>query len=776
MRLNSDIKDMKRTIHLMLIQMMLASCISEQSLTPERQENITEESFPITVEVEAPTSIGCTRSSYSDEQLNKIYDINIFIYHNGNLLEEYCRYFTDISAITLTLPYKKDGFNIYMVGNVNRMEPPSKEADIEKFCCIADDYENFRNNGFPVAGSFLGHMKGSLANFKVKRLVGQYSIQMKTTANDAIYTIKDVRLYNCAKDIYPFCATARATVMASEGDRLTDEDILALNAGKTVHLYFIENMQGVLLPDNKNKKKKIPSSIELIESGLADRCTYIEITADISTPAASYRDGKYRFYLGQNETTDFNIKRNTLYNVTLDFTQNMVNEEEWRIEVNSPEVVDIKMDKDEAMVIKGAEDMIYIQAFSQTTGNLLDFNIDILSSNNYINVDKIRTDYLGESQYGEALGLRFTSNVDICGLYPLYSEPTYKTETVHIYSKETYNGTPLYSKEIKVKVYDRLFPLLIKLEKFEGTASNPYEIVLRGQNPMRLGLSVSGKYVAGGVAMNLSEYRKYDYIYNGERISRAVDMNGSTFDNLRNVTTDNLSRIDLVVKGIAEETGKVIAYPRLTASASIFMGSDTEAYYGPGSSLRPGNMPNLPADGRFVMTYIDDSGARCTIDSKYDGVMRTDLFKWTYTHVTNNSSTMYFGTEATGIGVSKSGFIPNVSHEDCPFYFVNGGLEAYYVDPVLRGNLVVYPKENNSHIDVRFWGPGRDLFKETEGVEEYQLHRMYYQVTRWKNLIGKIKTRQDAKYYNCKLYMTINGASSWVGGDTSKNGYFTEEY
>ena len=76
-----------------------------------------------------------------------------------------------------------------------------------------------------------------------------------------------------------------------------------------------------------------------------------------------------------------------------------------------------------------------------------------------------------------------------------------------------------------------------------------------------------------------------------------------------------------------------------------------------------------------------------------------------------------------------------------------------------------------------FYGPGRDLFFENkEGRAIDNSHKMAYWITTWKNLLNNVKSRQESQYYSGKLYMTINGASSWMGADTSEKGYFTEEY
>ena len=371
------------------------------------------------VYVEVPPGNSGSKSSYSDDDMSRLTDLNFYMYHNGKLLRDYSGYVEDISALMLAFPIGKDGFNIYMFGNVGCCEAPEYEADISDMQYVVGGYEEFRTKGVPVAGVFKDFRRGTLADFPLKRLVGQFDIRMRQSAVMADYCIKDVRVMNCALDVYPFSCDHKARLFSrscqyaekSLGDMLTNEDIERLNQGYGVSLYFVENLQGELLPGNTDRKAKIPSSLP---SEVAECCTYIEITADVTTQIAKYTDARYRFYPGENETSDFSIRRNTLYEVELDFTQNMVFNQEWRIEASDPEVVDLWLNKESAMVIKGAEDMILVRALDNA-GKLLDLDVGVRTSSGYINVAKetVTSDGL------DYLGLRITSNVGLAGLYIL---------------------------------------------------------------------------------------------------------------------------------------------------------------------------------------------------------------------------------------------------------------------------------------------------------------------------------------------------------------------
>ena len=740
-----------------LLGCVLSSCAEydeNASVTADRESAI-----PIKVYVDDPVRMNSTKSSFSKNDIDRITDLNIFVYHDGRLLQGYGGYYEDVSDAMLAFPPGVDQMDIYMLGNTGKVSAPVNEAELDRMRYVVKDYGEFRDRGVPVAGVFTCFRRGTLAEFPLKRLVGQFDVRMAVSAHEADYVIKDIRIMNCVRDVYPFSSDRKAVLFtqsgqyadSASGDMLTQSDIDDLNSGKPVSLYFLENLQGVLLPANTDPKKKIPSSLP---SGAPDRCTYVEITADVTTSAARYTDCRYRFYPGSNETTDFSIVRNTLYEVVLDFTQNMICEQEWRIEADEPEVVGIQMNKDEAMVIKGGDDMIFIQAYDNN-GDLMDFDVEMLSSSGKLNVEKVMTYYLDEFDYGDAIGLRFTSNVEFCDLCPYGSEPAYDTETVRISSKETYNGKPIYNKDINVRIYDKPFPLLIKLAKRSG--ENTYRVTLRGHNPMKRKISVSAQYSYSGKTASVEEKTVTD-------ISEMPVYLGALESD---VTPQNLSRIDFVVK---------------VDGVPLEFGEDCRAVYGPDENMYPALFDHYPDDGGLLIIYTDDEISGAPLQQG----MSKDVLEVEFTEPGN------VGHLGKGLYFSNRVFIHYPDNDrykpfrvrgvnsrpvgGAMFYFMNGCLESYRVYAT-RGAMVKYPDKAWTGATAYYWGPGRDLFSENaSGNVIDPTHKMGFWITEWTNLLGKYKSTQESRYYSGQLYMTINNCSCWPGGDSSEYGSFPEIY
>ena len=695
--------------------------------------------FPIKIYVDDPMMMSGTRSSFTDYEMGRLTDVNVFVYREGKLLEEYSSYHKDASDVMLSIPAGTEEYDIYMLGNVGKVEAPERQDDISGIRHVVDDYGEFRNSGVPVAGVFAGYRRGDMAEFPLKRLVGQFDIRMSASADKADYQVKDIRVMNCARDVYPFSENTAATMflrpLPYDGetgcDLLTDADVMALDAGKTVSLYFVENLQGELLGGNTDPKVKIPSSLP---AAVAQRCTYVEITADVVTPAARYTDCRYRFYPGKNETTDFSIVRNTLYDVFLDFTQNMVHEQDWRIEADYPEVADVFFTKDEITVSPYRKDTVYVYSDSGDVSEQYDFTTSFQDGTAAagLTADCSVVTYDGKPAYMIVVSEHLAGVME---KHAYGNDPYSVTAYMTIDSGECYNGFPLVSKHVRINRYDAVYPLLLKLERPADGA--PYHITLRGYNPMKSRISVSADYVYGGKKASVEEMTVTDVSLKPVFLGSLNPAAGP----------GNLTRIDFTVK---------------VDGVPIEFDDNCRAYYGPGSDMYPAKFKDMPNDGSMTIVYTDDVYTNIPLlEGEAKDVLLVEC---------NGGSSLdiYFSSRNEGVNSRPV--------TEGRFYFLNGCLESYRVY-ASRQAMVKYPDKAWRGAAVYHWGPGRDLFPENaDGQVVDVTHTMGFWITTWKNLVGKIKSVQESQYYSGQLYMTINNCSCWPGGDVSSSGYFSDTY
>lgn len=702
------------------------------------------DSYPIKVYVDSPQKMTGVKSKFTSDQMSRLTDLNIFMYHQGQLVAEHGGYYDDVSSLMLSFPIGKDGFNIYMFGNVGPQQAPQEESEISQMTYVLDSYESFRDHGVPVMGVFMDYRRGVRAEFPLKRLVGQFDISMRVSADNVEYHVKDVRLMNCARDVYPFSESTGASLFTrsfqygqdSAGDMLTEDDIRALNAGEAVSLYFVENLQGELLPDNVDPKLKIPSSIPQSASA---RCTYVEITADVSTAAARYTDCKYRFYPGKNETTDFSIVRNTLYEVVLDFTQNMVNEEDWRIEASQPQVSEVLFSKSEVNISPYGNDTLYAYSKTCNIKDVLDMKAVEFTDNynkKHIQVQRELSEYQGFHAYRFIVGA--SSRYDGVPVGHVYGEDLQPRDVTYgkIVSTETFNLSPLISQDIKVNFYHKTSPLLLKLEKVPGGAI--YQIVLRGYNPLKRKITVSASYTYAGKTASTKTVTVTDI---GLHPTYVGALN---FD----VSPQNLTRIDFTV---------------LIDGQMLALSDDCLASYGPDADMYPARFDNMPEDDSMSISYWDDG---------WMPLFEGEKMNVNYARCWSGSKVYLSNCIENPFGVSPGDGLNSRPISGGDFYFLNACMQIKDVY-VSYAAMVKYPNEAIRGADAVFWGAGRDLFAENaDGTLMDNDHTMSFWIATWKNLLGKIKSRQESKRYSGQLYMTINGCSCWPGADASEYGCF----
>lgn len=702
-----------------------------------------------------------TKSSYSSSALTKVSNVNIYVYRSGSLVED--KYFSSSSGIQVTFPNNTDTYNVYMLANVGQKSAPEDESDLSDMMYSFTDYGIFERQGFPMANSFLNYTPGSQVSFKLKRLIGMYSITMEKSSEVVDYKIKSLQMKNCARDIYPF-GTAPATLFLESGDYLSASDLNTLNAGGSVNIYFLENRQGELLPGNTDPKQKIPDNLP--NRTIAGRCTYLQMMADVTTPTAHFNNIYYRVYLGQNMCTDFSIVRSTLYNLSLDFATNLIADEGWRIEPEDPTVIGaINLNKTEAGVINGIDDIIYVTTKS-ANGSPVDFDVKLNSSEASaakLTYTKYNTTYHGKS----ATAIKFSTSLPIDGLnsYNVHPNNDCKKVNVTIQSKDTYNGVPTISKNVVVRAYHQAFPIYFKARQ----SGNEWYLYAYSNNPLKLGLRFDYKTYSGQsstvVKSDWNRFQRYsiddNFFDEGADWSiedYTINRNGSKIGSLGK-TSDYSGgmRVDITVTPITDSNFSTmysnetfLEYPKFTKT-SLYMGTGTKAYFGPGSSLSPGNTADYSSD-----TAYDFSVNGAPTPTTYTGF--TAL--WTTTNgimLNINSSTTGWNRQNSYTASSFSGV---------PFYFVNGGLTLYNRN--VRADEPRY-LDDSGRIGLEVFGyePGRDL-----GMMSSSHCTFGAMIGTMTQFFGQNHNWQSWKSYDYNVYMTINGCSSWPGASYSSIGFY----
>lgn len=317
---------MKRIIPLIFAVLSMLSCSLEEPFDrAEETPSVQTKTAIVKISVQPPK----TRSSVSvDEQL--INDINFLAYLNGNLAASL--YTEDLSDVVLELN-RNHSYNLYAVSNIGEITPPATEEEMkEAFSHFINGINDF-SYGLPLSWSRTGFNVSSNTmslSIVMERLVAKVSFSIDKSVLSGL-TVNSVRLCQSPVVVYPFMeggSRVNDYTLVTDGDYATAEDLAALNSGKKIFFYTLENCQGTLLPDNTDPWAKTPDYL----NQKSELCTYIEAECSFEEGNLLSGDVTYRFFLGKDNTSDFSVIRNSDMLVTLTLTVEGLTEISWKVE------------------------------------------------------------------------------------------------------------------------------------------------------------------------------------------------------------------------------------------------------------------------------------------------------------------------------------------------------------------------------------------------------------------------------------------------------------
>lgn len=266
-----------------------------------------------------------TKSCISADE-SEIKDINIFAYRDGRL--EGGVYLQDETTAEMTL-LSGSSYRFYALANTGEIDAPVDEQYLLAYRYTLSDIMMVELDGFPMSGYTDATIdrNNMTVTISLERLVAK--VNLKVDADELPgFSVRSVRMMNTPRDVAPFAGRSAAG-KTIPGDYATASDIDAINTGGSAYFYMLENCQGELLPDNEDPWKKTP---ETIPDGKAELCTYMEVEAELDGSSGLQGPVTYRFYLGQDVTSDFNIFRNTENTITLVATEEGLGKVSWKID------------------------------------------------------------------------------------------------------------------------------------------------------------------------------------------------------------------------------------------------------------------------------------------------------------------------------------------------------------------------------------------------------------------------------------------------------------
>lgn len=314
---------MKRgLITLLAIAAALTGCQRQETALPEAEEGTRLVKCRFT-----PGVSGDTRSILTSEGVeNRITDLMLAVYREGVLF--YHRYWESAPESLELLLQEGVNFSFYAWANMGDYTGslPLAESGMEDITYVVQSYESVNLSGFPMAHHFTfkpGVSKNG--TILLERLFAKVTVNLECMWPGG--EIVSARLGNINGRLRPFGSSA-ITIPSQDVYSGTQEGETIADQCASFVLYVPENLKGSVegISSPEEKTQDYSYAVEQMK----DCLTYLEV--EVSGNSLYQGIIKYRNYLGNNATDNFDIQRNTSYIWNIEYYEDNLYRDEWKYE------------------------------------------------------------------------------------------------------------------------------------------------------------------------------------------------------------------------------------------------------------------------------------------------------------------------------------------------------------------------------------------------------------------------------------------------------------
>lgn len=303
---------MKRILGLMVVLFVLGSCHKDKEIEMIAESRMLDE---VSLTINFSTS-GMTSKALDIEQERAFKDINIYMYHQQTGV---CKrqYTVGSSRITLSVP--KGDYDVYVIANRGFDLGPKEKTEIENYKWDIGQETDLENNSvLPLAGTKKISVTGNLlTGFTLKRLVAKVNVSVVVAPNIADHVqLNTVQLVNVPVSCRCFAPNIPDRDFIVYPVRSADE----FTNGKMGSFYLFENRAGENEGIHEEKYK--------CKETAPGNASYLHIKGQTNNKLLDYY-----IYLGENNTSDFNVIKNRNY--TIEINIKGFSDEDKRVEITS---------------------------------------------------------------------------------------------------------------------------------------------------------------------------------------------------------------------------------------------------------------------------------------------------------------------------------------------------------------------------------------------------------------------------------------------------------
>ncbi len=310
-----------------LAVMTFSSCLREEDPGSEPQGGLSQISLQM---VQADVlSQPETKSRLTAQDIEtRISNLTVFIYdQEGN--EAFSAYLlSGFDAIQAVLRSDKT-YSIYACANMGDQRSTfiSLGASALSEMSYSVDYASINTSGIPMAGRVeeRSFYDGEQITIPLERLLAKINVSLTCSWEGAVITGAKVHKLN--KLLRPFGVSAAT----SAADILDVQEIHGTTAGTAASLsavfYVPENIQGSIEDISCAQEKSYDTSNSSL-TAIRDYASYLEVS--VHSTGEYEGEMTYRSYLGANASSDFNIRRNEIYNWSILYWPDQLIDYDWK--------------------------------------------------------------------------------------------------------------------------------------------------------------------------------------------------------------------------------------------------------------------------------------------------------------------------------------------------------------------------------------------------------------------------------------------------------------
>lgn len=271
------------------------------------------------------------RSSSATAAESLVQDINLYILNEAGDVVTY-GYYTRGDAVQADI-YDGMDYSIYAIANAGAPLPAKDEAGVKSltFSLSSPDWLAGGQGTILMAGSLPMRklQGGSAVVVPLERCAAKVLLKCDYSAlnTDVELEVTGLRLRNVPKESSIFSPNRIVSAEgAMDGEPVVSPSAELLEEG--VAMYLLENMQGELQSGNTLQSGKVWP-----EGSLNSQiCSYLELEASYASPRKA-GDVLYRFYLGKDMLSNYDVQRNVQYDITVKFKgDGAIGENSWRVD------------------------------------------------------------------------------------------------------------------------------------------------------------------------------------------------------------------------------------------------------------------------------------------------------------------------------------------------------------------------------------------------------------------------------------------------------------